>query len=248
MLANSTSGYPDYVYNTRFQDDFYQDPFQAFTPQDLLSYAREMTMEFKPGTSQKYSHTNYLLLGLVLEQVTDKKYAQIVRAVLDKKDLNQMGFSLQPYLPKPVWHAYTSERNGVYEDSSFWDPSWTSFSGAAYSNIETLGKWSYVFGEGLLISPRSKAIMSAPDTVGSGANVAQKYFAMGFGVVNGWYVQNPSFAGYAGFFGYLPKDKVSVIVFTTQAYNTKGDHHDAGKVIFKEIINKVTPHNPISSL
>ncbi|MDQ2652875.1 MAG: beta-lactamase family protein, partial [Chloroflexota bacterium] len=69
MLANMTSGYPDYVQNTTFQKAFYDDPFAIYDSQQLIDYGLSTPRVFAPGENWDYSHTNYVILGLALEQI-----------------------------------------------------------------------------------------------------------------------------------------------------------------------------------
>ena len=95
---------------------------------------------YKPGTNWNYAHTNYVLLGMAIEKATGKK----VQDLLSDKVLRPLGLtntvaSLTAEIPSPVLHAFTSERRqalGIpaatpfYEDSTFWNPSWTITHGA----------------------------------------------------------------------------------------------------------------------
>ncbi|MBX3161318.1 MAG: beta-lactamase family protein [Deltaproteobacteria bacterium] len=51
-------------------------------PGDLVAWALEHPARFAPGASYGYSNTNYVLLGMVVEAVTGRPYAGVVRARL----------------------------------------------------------------------------------------------------------------------------------------------------------------------
>lgn len=215
MLANSTSGYPDYVYADKFIKAFKKDVFKEWTTKALLDIAFEKPMLFKPGTSFHYSHTNFVILGEVLQKITQQSIESLLQEkIFNKLQLNNTRFSTTSEIPAPALHAYSSLR-GVYEDSTYWNPSWTSFSGRLTSNLKDLGRWAKAFGTGELLSKRSYQALSAPTTVGKGNNTKQLYFGLGVGILNTWFVQNPSFAGYSGLFAYLPSKKIRIVVFNT---------------------------------
>ncbi|MBI1852480.1 MAG: beta-lactamase family protein [Planctomycetes bacterium] len=48
------------------------------TPQQLLQPVRALPLDFQPGTAWRYSNSNYFLLGLVIEKVTGKAYADFL--------------------------------------------------------------------------------------------------------------------------------------------------------------------------
>ena len=69
-LAQMTSGYADYVYQPELLEGFSLDPYRQWTPDELIEIAMSAPMHFDPGTNWAYSHTNYVILGRVLEEVT----------------------------------------------------------------------------------------------------------------------------------------------------------------------------------
>ena len=239
MLIKNTAGYKDYVYDKDFIDLVVREPFRNFSKDEIISYSvKDGIMNFPPGTDQKYSHTEFTILGEVLEKATGKTLAELYEEyIFTKLDLKHTGYSFNTDLPYPVLHAYSSDR-GIYEDATFWNPSWTRESGTIYSNIYDLAKWARVFGTGSLITPESfKQLVSPPDI----NVVKEKYFASGFGVMNGWYIQNPSFNGYSGAFGYLPSKEITVIIFTTQSEDPMSDAQ--AFQILKEFTKILTPEN-----
>ena len=71
QLAQMTSGIQDFVLgNEEFAKIAYADPFKAWTTQDQLNLAINKPLWYQPGTNWNYAHTNYVILGLVLEKVT----------------------------------------------------------------------------------------------------------------------------------------------------------------------------------
>ncbi|MEO6694276.1 MAG: serine hydrolase, partial [Ignavibacteria bacterium] len=149
--------------------------------------------------------------------------------------LSHTKYNFNADLPYPVLHAFSSDR-GVYEDATFWSPSWTRESGPMYSNLNDIAKWAPAFGKGKLLTPESfNVLVSRP----AGANDPNRFMASGFVVLNGWYAQNPAFNGYSGAFGYYPIKDLTVIMFTTESE----DRSSGAKaiVILEEIVKMLTP-------
>lgn len=73
-LLQHTSGLPDY---TQSLDP---DPFKIrdtyYNPRDMLDLALSKKAEFKPGAKWRYSNTNYVLAGLLVEKVTDRPFGE----------------------------------------------------------------------------------------------------------------------------------------------------------------------------
>jgi D-alanyl-D-alanine carboxypeptidase len=126
MLASATSGYPDWIQgNPAFVDTLYSDVFRQWTTQELLDVAFGQPLICDPGECFHYAHTNYVILGRVVQAITGKSVGRLLRRrVLGPLRLRHTDISALPKIPAPVLHAYTSDR-GPYEDSTSWSPSWT---------------------------------------------------------------------------------------------------------------------------
>ena len=116
---------------------------------------------------------------------------------------------------EPVLHAFDAER-GRYEESTFWDPSWTLAHGAIMtSTVADILTSAAAIGEGTLLSPESHALQLAPSTAKLAPWNDRMWYGFGVFVIDGWVVQNPSFAGYAATMAYLPEKKLGIVVSTT---------------------------------
>jgi D-alanyl-D-alanine carboxypeptidase len=245
MLVANTAGYIDYVTVDDFLKLQLAQPFRTFTDEELINYSvRGGKMNFPPGTSQRYSHTDNVILGQVIQRAA----GQSMKKLYDKNIFGPMGmkdtqFPVNQKIQGPVLHAFTAER-GFYEDCTYWNPSWGSTPGLPTSNIHDLGKWGPILGTGRLISPAHFQEQIAPTSVGKGENRPDLYFAYGFGVANGWIVQNPSFNGYSGAFGYNLASGVTIVVAATKSMASDTD--EAAFAIFREVVEYVTPGSPIN--
>ena len=65
-LLDMRSGLPNYTYDPAFV----QQPQKAWTPQELLALSFAKPVNFAPGAEFEYSNTNYIVLGLILEELT----------------------------------------------------------------------------------------------------------------------------------------------------------------------------------
>jgi D-alanyl-D-alanine carboxypeptidase len=72
-LLQQTSGLPDYddVLFTK-PEDLVGKSHSYFEPRRLLDAALTRPADFPPGTKWEYSNTNYILAGLIVEQVTER--------------------------------------------------------------------------------------------------------------------------------------------------------------------------------
>lgn len=241
MLVNNTAGYKDFVLNDDFVAQQVADPFRTFTPDELIQFGTvDGQLNFEPGTAQRYSHTEFVILGKVLEAANQRTMADIYQnEVLNPIGLSGTGYSSTPELPSPVLHAFSSDR-GVYEDATFWNPSWPDQSGPLYSRLDDLGKFGSVFGKGTLLTPESfQQLVKRPDV----APPSGPYFATCFVVSNGWYFQNPNFNGYSGLFAYLPAEDLTIAIFATQPESEISGH--PAQAMFVELVEELMPGYPL---
>ncbi len=244
MLANGTSGYPDYVYNEDFIKVAIEQPFKHWSDKELIDYAFLTEPLFKPGTSQHYSHTDYVILGSILAQVSNQSLNQLFHSlILNKLGMKKTQFDRTATIPAPVLHSFSQDR-GIYEDATFWDPSWTASSGSMTSTIEDLGIWANTWMSGNLLTDNSTQQLRAPETVGKGKNTNELYFAMGFGIANHWLIQNPRFGGYSGVFAVLPEKQIVFIAFNTLK-PTINDTNNLSVALWKELAADLAPEYPL---
>jgi len=266
QLAQMTSGYVDYVIgNTKMNDALYADPFHRWTVHELLQYAVDQPLLYEPGTNWNYAHTNYVLLGLALEKATGQEMPKLLsEKVLRPLGLTNTTDSLTPEIPAPALHAFSSERRGFlkitpgtpfYEESTFWDPSWTITHGAIQTtNIYDMEATAVGIGSGRLLSPESYQKMVSTELRGKtrkqpGCTTCfeqDEGYTYGLGIVisGNWLLQNPLFSGYAAAEAYLPSQKVAIAVAVTyapEAFDDNGDYPNAAEMLFRKIGAELAP-------
>lgn len=266
MLAMMTAGYPDYVQNKQFLQENAADVYRQWTPDELIALGLSTPRIFKPGTNWDYSHTNYVILGRALERITGKTMAALLRGkILRPLQLADTRSVPTPFIQKPVLHAFSSERRealGIppteefYEDSTYWNPSWTLADGAIQTtNIYDMAATAEAVGTGALLSAELHAAQIAPDLLGFGhpeagcpnCHTLDQVYCYGIGVViaGPWILQNPLFGGYGSLEAYLPAQKIAVAVavtFDRAGFDDNGDYLNgqAAKSIFSEIATFMT--------
>ncbi|MGI8483813.1 MAG: serine hydrolase domain-containing protein, partial [Thermomicrobiales bacterium] len=273
MLSNMTSGYRDYVYEPEFTASMYIDPFRQVTSDEQIAASFKMPRVFAPGTNWEYSHTNCVILGRALEVMTGQPMATLMQQrILDPLGLTNTTGSDTPAIPDPVLHAYSSERReslGIspsthfYEESTFWNPSWTLAEGTIQTtNIFDMTASAIAVGEGTLLSPESHAEQITPKLIGFGApldgcascRTMTEDLSYGLGVLlhGPWIFQNPMFSGFAATEGYLPSHKLAVAVsvtFSEASFDELGNsiHGNASTIIFNQIAAELVPDSATPS-
>ena len=198
-------------------------PFRQWTPEELTQIGVSKPSQFAPGTNWGYSHTNYVILGRVLEKIARMPLADAIRRfVTEPMGLKQTGALSTPEIPEPVLHAFSSERREVlgvkpgvpfYEEATFWNPSWTTVEGAVETTtISDLSLSIEAVASGKLLSAKSSTAQILPSLIDFGhtqpnCTACRKNtvaFNYGLDVINvgPWVTQTLGFAGASGAVGY----------------------------------------------
>jgi CubicO group peptidase (beta-lactamase class C family) len=272
MLANSTSGYADFVYQSALSNGIYTNPFRQWTGDELINIGVSAPEDFAPGTNWAYSHTNYLILGAVLVKVGGKPMDQLMQQyIFQPMGLKHTtGSSTADIEPGPVLHSYSSERRvdlGIapkipfYEDTTYWNPSWTVPAGASQaSDIADLTTSVQAIGDGKLLSPASYAIQMNKDLIGFGhkqagcsaCNMLTAAHTFGLATIlqGPWITGDKYYAGSGAEVAYSPSKKIAIAVITTylpSAFDGQGNVTDAGPAIATSISQAVAPDAPITN-
>lgn len=256
MLAASTTGLVDYVRLPAFQQAVGANPFRQWTAKELVALSTAEPRWYKPGTNWNYSHANFILLGAALEKITGTRLDVLLqREIMGPLRLRETRNSFTPDIPTPVLHAFTDDR-GTYEESTFWNPSWTTAPGAVQTtDICDLARSAAAIGSGDLLSPSSYKELLNPGTVGLGhpttkcpatvclANTKATHYGLGVLVLGDWIAQHPLFFGYSASMAYLPSERLSVAVSTTQGRNAPDGH--SAHTIAQRIAAALSPDHPI---
>ncbi|MDP7722683.1 serine hydrolase domain-containing protein [Mycobacterium sp. TY814] len=268
QLAQMTSGYPDYVIgNNAFNNALYANPFRQWTTADILAQISSRPLLYEPGTNWNYSHTNYVLLGMALEKATGHDMPSLLQSkVLAPLGLTETANSDTPAIPDPVLHAFSSERReslkipaGVpfYEESTFWNPSWTITHGAIQTtNIYDMEASAAGVGSGRLLSAESYKKMVSTELRGKTRpqpgcptcfDQSDGYtYGLGIVISGNWLLQNPMFAGEAAVEAYLPSQKVAIAVAVTyapEAFDEQGNYTNQADILFRKIGAELAPND-----
>jgi CubicO group peptidase (beta-lactamase class C family) len=266
MLANQTTGYPDYEMDPAWVAAFNADPFHIWTFDERLKYAFSRPVQFAPGTNWSYAHTNFMILGQILAKIGQKPLDEL----LQEKVLGPMGLtgttSTQTSdIPAPVLHSFSSERReplGIppstpfYEEATFWNTQWGTPIGAnETTDINDMATTAVSVGTGALLSKSSYHAMTDPNLLGFGhtqANCAPICFKQinvynyGLGVVRSgsWLLQNPLLSGEGSTEAYLPSQKIAiavVVTFSPKAFGSQGNYNNSSDRIFRAIGTYLAP-------
>ena len=156
MLCNMTSGIPDYTQLTKWMDIMDLTPAKRWNPQELVSWAFTENFYFEPGTAYRYSNTNTILLGMIIEKITGNPLEKEIRnRIAIPLQLTQTGLITNGTgFPEPHSRGYYL---GSYvpgdDQTELYDYSYIWAAGSAYSTPRELQKYAAALVGGGLLSP-----------------------------------------------------------------------------------------------
>ncbi len=175
-LLTMTSGLPDYL-DDAFVEAAIEGSGGVQTPLGALRHGSGQAPLFEPGEDFDYSNTNYVLLGLVLEEVSRAPYSEVVaREVLRPAGLEDSFVFGSRALPAAfaAGHPEAGTVRGYYSGPGLGD-------GGVISTARDLARlYRAIFLEGKLLPPAMlDVLLEDPLGVGYGAGVEIEWPVVG---------------------------------------------------------------------
>jgi len=241
MLGDMASGINSYTADQAWVAKYFADPQGASTPEELIAAGVAAPRKIAPGDGFFYSNTNFVMLGMIIEQVTNQPYVQALQQrILDPLKLRATSYPDATTLPSPSWHGYTDQvtTNGQLTDTTTWSPTAAAMAGQMQSNLADVMTWAKAVGTGATLTKKGQAdrLRGNPK---SKAGVREYAFALGKD--NGWLAHDGDIPGFNSQLAYLPPGDVTIVVLANSDAETAAG--TPAPVIFKALASVVTPQN-----
>jgi D-alanyl-D-alanine carboxypeptidase len=160
QLCHNTSGLADYT--SAIEPKTQADLGKRYTARQVLAIAFALPPDFPPGQGWRYSNSNFVLVGQIVEKVTGKSIGRNI----EQRVLRPLGLSHTGYpgldrstLPKPHAQGYWVPQAGTAAvNATNTNPSIAGAAGAMYSTLADQRKWVAALGSGKLLSPASSKL------------------------------------------------------------------------------------------
>jgi len=206
QLMTHTSGVMRYEFMEAFTIDLSAQPDKHWRPEELLAYVLDEEASFPQGEGWEYSDTNFILLGMIVEEITGEScYDLIQERILDPLSLRNTVPSSSRTIPGLI-QGYAGPANAfggtdevILPDGRFViNPQFEWAGGGFASTTEDLARWARALYTGRAFDPALLPLMldGVPARLGPGSRY-------GLGVILTDTPAGPS-QGHSGFFpGYL---------------------------------------------
>ena len=217
QMADMTSGIASYTADDQWVKEWSSDPYRVWKPEELAQAGIKDSPQFDPGTEWFYSNTNYVLLGLVLEQVTGKPIGELYREqIIEPLGLKNTSFPDQAdsSIPEPHAQGYTFQGQSSGDkpiDSTDWSPSEAWTAGSMISTVEDLLVYGRALGTGKGLLPPEKQSERLDSFVSDVPPLNQPplkgdlAYGIGLGKDHGWVGHNGEIPGFNTYLFYHPE-------------------------------------------
>jgi D-alanyl-D-alanine carboxypeptidase len=217
QVADMTSGIPSYSTAQGWQAQFFGDPTYVFTPQELLDYAKGLPVSFAPGEGWEYSNTNYVIFGMIIEELTGQPIADLY----EERIFGPLGMDSTSFpagsaaLPSPHLGGITEQGqpDGTTAVATDWSPSGAFTAGEVISTMDDLEKWGHALftGEGIL-SPEMQQLRRDSILTSPPPNTATAGYGIAIGNRDGWWGHTGEIPGYNTTLYHNYEDETTIIV------------------------------------
>lgn len=212
QLLNHTSGIQSYTGLPGWMSS--GKPAQAVTTESLIAEFRDKPDEFAAGTKFSYNNSGYVLLGAIIEKVTNKPWHAVVEERIAKPlGLGTIRYGLAESSMPQMAAGYT-ETDGKQVPARPIHMSVPHAAGALVGSVGDLAKWAKALHGGKVVKSETYQQMIARTRLSDGEEVDYAY-----GLANGDVRGRRSIGHGGGIFGfstaslYVPGDDVFVAVF-----------------------------------
>ena len=199
QLLTHTSGIGDYMEDGKDEDNtrlWSEIPvYNMKTPADFLPLIIEKEKEFEPGERFEYNNAGYILLGLVIEKLSEMTYIDFVRFnIFNPAGMSDSGYFMMNMLPTRTAYGYIKQQDGKFRNNIYEVPIIGGADGGAYVTAVDMGKfWNALIRYQILGEEMTKEIFkiqtdTQDDKLGYGYGIwiekneinKEKYFLRGY--------------------------------------------------------------------
>ncbi|MCU0435408.1 MAG: beta-lactamase family protein [Bacteroidia bacterium] len=130
---------------------------KEMTPAELVDVFKNEPVDFQPGEKYDYNNSGYVLLGYIIEKVSEMSYRDFIQKnIFDKAGMTHSGYATDRMIVKNRAYGYQEKETGYVNKTSI-SYSIPFASGALMSTAEDMLKWQNALNTHLLLKPETSA-------------------------------------------------------------------------------------------
>ncbi len=199
-LLNHQSGLHDYTAHKKFS----KQKNRNWSKGELMNIIAGSPIDFEPGDKAKFSNTNYLILGFILERLRDDSYSMVLEDKICKPNIltnTKYGGRINTNMYEA--HSYLFKNNS-WEKLPQTDMSITRGSGAIISTARDLNVFiQKLFRRKIINDVSLDSLLSTTNKIGHGI------FEYEYKTMKAW-GHSGNIDGFQSHLSYFPEDSVSI--------------------------------------
>jgi D-alanyl-D-alanine carboxypeptidase len=207
-----------------------------FDPRTLVTWAVRQKPYFAPGKGYRYSNTNYVLLGLIIEAITkDSVGNQIRKRLLEPFGLTQTSYPQTQAMPKPWARGYELDKQRSWVDVSNTIPVlFMGSAGAMISDMNDIRRWIKLYATG-----KASGASTYRDLTNCIPFLGNTSFGLGITCSAGWYGYTGALPGYNTADYYSPETGITIVAWIN--YQAPQPVEGVASVMVRDIARIITP-------
>ncbi|WP_377890984.1 serine hydrolase domain-containing protein [Alkalihalobacillus sp. R86527] len=159
QLLTHTSGIQDYFDEETmedYEDLWVQTPSYTMNePKDFLPLFQDGEMKFPPGEKFNYNNAAYIILGLIVEQLSEQSFTDYVSTnIFEPSGMHDSGYFPQDALPKNTAKGYIDFKDGTWKTNVYSIPKKGGPDGGAYITApDMINFWESLINGRLISKP-----------------------------------------------------------------------------------------------
>ena len=168
-------------------DDFTQPSFTGYLKMDAATLDKMMqtntvtkelaiqsilsdSLDFKPGTKYNYSDVGYLVLGIVIDNITGSYHEYMINSIFSVAGLNNTYLLNQNKVVRNQGRGYSLKNGELINIMRTWDYEIPSFFGI-FSNVDDLLKWNHVLETNVLLNEQNRTFLFTQGKLSCGTSI-----------------------------------------------------------------------------
>lgn len=218
QLLNHTSGVPEI---TRGGNHWELHSSDIVVSEEMIAILANDRMDYRPGTRYRYSNTGYLILGVLLEKLHGRPYAEIVHDELAAPlALTRTRFCEDASGANGQAHGYL-RKGGEFRHAAYRSIARAFSAGGMCSTIGDLVKWNRALHGGRVVSSASYALMTTPQSAATSSGYGFGLFVQQLPQGRSIVIHGGSTFDFRSVTAWIPSAAITVTVLTnTQPLET----------------------------
>jgi len=271
-LLDMRSGLYNFLESPKLSKSADTDPTKVWTPSELLAIAFAHKPNFAPDAEYEYNNTNYVLLGLIVENLEHKTLANAMQdrlfgplglrhTVMPPNGVNAIpapyshgylyGSASEAFVGRPPYSpAFKAKaRAGTIKPNDFTNlnHSFSWAAGAAISNADDCATWIEALVSGGVFNAKYQRIWFDSLRIEDPQKPDGAQYGYGITTLrwgrNTVYYHGGETAGYNSFIGYDPVNKVTLVVWANQPVSL--DLLPNANTIMLNVLDQIYTESPL---